>query len=77
MCSLFSVVNTIETGLFDYVNLHYHFIGSYTASGSGPTGRTDVAIEAAAKEKMGVFIISPTDKGGMLYRPTKIMKCSS
>lgn len=26
----------IETGLFDYVNIHHHFCGSYTASGDGP-----------------------------------------
>jgi predicted aldo/keto reductase-like oxidoreductase len=28
------VVQTIETGKFDYVNLHYHFVGSYTSSGT-------------------------------------------
>eukprot|EP01051_Picozoa_sp_SAG22_P021957 SAG22_NODE_5065_length_1095_cov_0.824297_2_plen_173_part_01 len=57
------------TGKFDYVNLHYQFIGSFTASGSGASGGTWPAIVAARKSDMGVFIISPTDKGGQLYKP--------
>mmetsp|Transcript_4312 Transcript_4312/g.6573 ORF Transcript_4312/g.6573 Transcript_4312/m.6573 type:complete len:527 (+) Transcript_4312:330-1910(+) len=28
------ICDLIETGWFDFVNLHYHFIGSYTSSGS-------------------------------------------
>ena len=28
----------IETDKFDYCNLHYHYFGSYTASGCGPNG---------------------------------------
>lgn len=31
------IVSAIESDAFDYVNLHYHFIGSYTASGTGTT----------------------------------------
>lgn len=65
------IVQAIETGLFDYVNLHYHFIGSYTASGTGPLGGNQQALQAAQKQDMGVFIISPTDKGGALYQPPK------
>ncbi len=30
-------------------------------------------VQAAAKQDMGVFIISPNDKGGMLYQPTQKM----
>ena len=30
-----------------------------------------LAIEAARKHDMGMFIISPTDKGGQLYMPPK------
>jgi len=57
-------------GKFGYVNLHYDFIGSYTASGSGKGGRgTLECVEAAAALDMGVFIISPYDKGGKLYKP--------
>jgi predicted aldo/keto reductase-like oxidoreductase len=47
------------------------FIGSYTASGTGPTGGNLAAVKAAEKQDMGVFIISPTDKGGALYEPPK------
>lgn len=67
-----TIVNTIETDLFDYVNLHYHFIGSNTSTGTGKLGgfyANKLAIEAAKKHDMGVFIISPTDKGGQLYMP--------
>ena len=57
------------TGEFDYVNLHYQFIGSFTASGSGSSGGNWPAVVEARKQDMGVFIISPTDKGGALYKP--------
>jgi uncharacterized protein len=65
------IIDTINTGLFDYCNIHYQFIGSYTATGTGPTGSMVSAVEAARKQDMGVFIISPTDKGGALYEPPK------
>jgi predicted aldo/keto reductase-like oxidoreductase len=48
-------------------------VGSYTASGTGPTGGNLAAIQAAQKQDMGVFIISPTDKGGALYEPSKAL----
>lgn len=54
-----SNVAAIETGLFDYVNLHWYYIDQSNLP----------AIEAAAKQDMGVFIISPSDKGGHLYNP--------
>ncbi|MDD3275653.1 MAG: aldo/keto reductase [Kiritimatiellales bacterium] len=54
------VVKAIETGLFEYVNLHWYFV--YHPINWAP-------VEAAAKLDMGVFIISPVDKGGMLYQP--------
>ena len=67
-----TIINAIETDLFDYVNLHYHFIGSNTSTGTGALGgfySNKLAIEAAEKHDMGMFIISPTDKGGQLYIP--------
>ena len=66
------IVKAIETDAFDYVNLHFHFIGSYTASGTGSNheGNRD-AIEAAKRRDMGIFIISPIDKGGALYEPPR------
>jgi hypothetical protein len=55
------IVAAIETGRFDYVNLHWY----YTDQSNLP------AIEAAARHDMGVFIISPSDKGGKLYEPSE------
>merc|ERR1712232_233958 len=65
------ITKACATGKFDYVNLHYQFIGSFTASGSGGAGGNLPAIRAAREQDMGIFIISPTDKGGALYRPPK------
>lgn len=53
------IVKTIETNQFDYVNLHWYYINQ----NNWP------AIEAANRFDMGVFIISPSDKGGKLYQP--------
>jgi uncharacterized protein len=53
------IVRAIETGEFDYVNLHWYYINQ----------RNWAAIEAARRQDMGVFIISPSDKGGKLYQP--------
>ncbi|MCC5874845.1 MAG: aldo/keto reductase [Candidatus Sumerlaeia bacterium] len=56
------IVDSINTNVgrgFDYVNLHWYYINQ----ANWP------AIEAATARDMGVFIISPTDKGGMLYKP--------
>lgn len=51
------IVKAIETGEFDYVNLHYQFVGSYTATGSGSngTGGNYDALVAAQKQDMGIF----------------------
>jgi predicted aldo/keto reductase-like oxidoreductase len=55
--------SAIESGEFDYVNLHWYFVNPLNWS----------AVQAATKHDMGVFIISPNDKGGMLQnRPTKL-----
>ncbi|MBW4465911.1 MAG: aldo/keto reductase [Pegethrix bostrychoides GSE-TBD4-15B] len=53
------ILRTIDSGLFEFVNLHYYYFNQ----------RNQAAIEAAAARDMGVFIISPADKGGMLYEP--------
>jgi predicted aldo/keto reductase-like oxidoreductase len=53
------IVQTIETNQFDYVNLHWYYINQFNWP----------AVEAAHRQDMGVFIISPSDKGGMLYKP--------
>ncbi|MEL7334311.1 MAG: aldo/keto reductase, partial [Cyanobacteria bacterium J06560_2] len=53
------IVDAIETGLFDYVNVHWYYIFQDNWR----------AIEAATRHDMGVFIISPSNKGGHLYNP--------
>ena len=50
----------IHSGRFDYVNLHYYYLFQDNA----------LAVQAAAARDMGVFIISPSDKGGRLYKPS-------
>jgi predicted aldo/keto reductase-like oxidoreductase len=53
------ILKAIHTGEFDYVNLHWYFVNDLNWP----------AVKAAAARDMGVFIISPNDKGGMLYQP--------
>ena len=53
------IIKTIETNEFDYVNLHWYWINQLNWP----------AIEVAQKYDLGVFIISPADKGGKLYQP--------
>jgi predicted aldo/keto reductase-like oxidoreductase len=53
------IVQAINTNKFDYVNLHWYYINQWNWA----------AIEASVRHDMGVFIISPSDKGGMLYKP--------
>lgn len=58
------IVDAIETGEFDYVNLHWYWVNQ----SNWP------AIEAAKRQDMGVFIISPNDKGGKLYEPPEKLR---
>jgi predicted aldo/keto reductase-like oxidoreductase len=53
------ILRAIESDGFDYVNLHWYFVNELTWP----------AIAAATRRDMGVFIISPNDKGGKLYDP--------
>jgi predicted aldo/keto reductase-like oxidoreductase len=53
------ILDAVETGEFDYVNLHWYWVND----------RNWPAIEAATRQDMGIFIISPSDKGGKLYQP--------
>ncbi len=52
------ILAAIGSGRFDYVNLHYY----YLFQDNRP------ALAAARAQDMGVFIISPTDKGGRLQQ---------
>jgi uncharacterized protein len=58
--SLKVILAAINDGRFDYVNLHWYYVNPFNWP----------AIEAATKLDMGVFIISPSDKGGKLYAPS-------
>ena len=53
------ILEAIGSGEFDYVNLHWYFVNDLNWP----------AILAAGQQDMGVFIISPNDKGGKLYQP--------
>jgi predicted aldo/keto reductase-like oxidoreductase len=53
------ILDAVNSGEFDYINLHWYFVNDLNWS----------AIPAAQKHDMGVFIISPNDKGGKLYEP--------
>jgi len=62
------IAKAISTNLFDYVNLHWYFINQNNAK----------VINLANKYDLGVFIISPTDKGGHLHTPsTKMLELCS
>jgi hypothetical protein len=58
-CGLIEEV--IDSDAFDYVNLHWYFMNRTNWS----------AVEAATRQDMGVFIISPTEKGGCLHQPSE------
>lgn len=55
------ILNAIETDLFEFVNLHYYYFFQ----------RNKPGIDLAGKKDLGVFIISPNDKGGQLFRPSE------
>lgn len=57
--SLDVILAAINTDFFEFVNLHYYYFFQRHAP----------AIELAATKDMGIFIISPADKGGRLYTP--------
>jgi predicted aldo/keto reductase-like oxidoreductase len=58
------IVEAIQTGEFDYVNLHWYFVNPLTWP----------AVRTAAERDLGVFIISPNDKGGKLYEASERMR---
>lgn len=59
-----AIMKAIETGVFSYVNLHWYYFDQQNRP----------AIDAATARDMGVFIISPNDKGGKLYTPPEKLK---
>ena len=55
------ILDAIGTNVFDYVNVHWYYIRQDNAP----------ALTAARDRDMGVFLISPTDKGGHLHSPSQ------
>jgi len=53
------ILEAVNSGGFDYMNVHWYFVNDLNRP----------AIQAAHARDMGVFIISPNDKGGKLYEP--------
>ena len=58
------ILKAIDTDLFDFVNLHYYYFFQ----------RNKAAIDLAQTKDMGVFIISPNDKGGQLFNSPQKLK---
>lgn len=54
------IMKALQTDLFSFVNLHYYYFFQ----------RNYPAVELAREKDIGVFIISPNEKGGMLWNPS-------
>ena len=59
-----TILDAMQTGLFSFINLHYYYFFQ----------RNLPAVQLAETMDMGVFIISPNEKGGMLFRPSEKVK---
>ena len=58
------IERAIETQLFSFVNLHYYYFFQRNAA----------AVALAGTRDLGVFIISPNDKGGRLFEPPPLLR---
>jgi hypothetical protein len=58
------ILAAIATDLFEFVNLHYYYFFQHHAA----------AVELAHQKDLGIFIISPADKGGRLYAPSPTLE---
>lgn len=58
------ILEAINSDQFSYINLHWYYIRQDNAP----------SIAAAQRHDMGVFLISPTDKGGHLHSPSKRLR---
>jgi uncharacterized protein len=62
------ILEAINTEEFESVNLHYFYLNQHNAP----------AVRRAKELDMGVFIISPTDKGGLLHKaPDKLRQLTA
>src|SRR5204862_3073545 len=55
------ILEAVNSNEFDYLNVHWYFVNDLNWP----------AIQAARALDLGIFIISPNDKGGKLYDPPK------
>ena len=62
--SLDIISRALQTDLFSFVNLHYYYFFK----------RNLQAVQLAGEKDIGVFIISPNEKGGMLWKPSDIVQ---
>jgi predicted aldo/keto reductase-like oxidoreductase len=53
------ILEAVQSDAFDYINVHWYFVNDLNWP----------AIVESRRRDMGVFIISPNDKGGKLYSP--------
>jgi predicted aldo/keto reductase-like oxidoreductase len=66
-----TIMRMIDSEKFSYVNIHKHYFGDYHAAGTPDTKGGEgnrYAVKRALELDMGVFQISPFDKGGKLFR---------
>lgn len=62
--SLDLILGAIDTDVFEFINLHYYYFFQHNAP----------AVALAQKKDLGIFIISPADKGGQLYNPSSTLQ---
>ncbi len=55
------ILKAIATDLFSFVNLHYYYFFQHNLP----------AVKLAAEKDLGIFIISPNEKGGLLFKPSE------
>ncbi len=58
------ILEALDSGRFSFVNLHYYYFFQ----------RNLPAVQRAGEKDIGVFIISPNDKGGQLWNPSGKVK---
>jgi predicted aldo/keto reductase-like oxidoreductase len=60
------ILEALNTDLFSFVNLHFYYFFQ----------RNLPAVQLAGEKDIGVFIISPNEKGGLLWKPSEKVKLS-
>lgn len=58
------ICEAVLSGLFDFVNLHYYYFFQ----------RNFAAVQLAGARDLGVFVISPNDKGGQLFHAPPLLR---